>query len=85
MPSCEATGCRPVVVEHPPQLGRGDLRKARELDSAIPGRRDGAQGPRQVIGRQATERVELERDLVVSHPGTIGQRHGRRAAASRMP
>jgi len=68
-----------VVVEHPLQLGRGGLGKARELDGAISSRGDGMQCPRQILGRETAERVKLERDLVRSHPGTIGQRHGRRA------
>ena len=63
------------------ELGRGGLGQAGELDGAISGRRDGTQRPREVLGREVTERVQLERDLVMSHPGTIGQRHGRRAAA----
>ena len=72
MPSCEATGWRPLSSSIRFKLGRGSLGKARQLDGAISGRRDGAQRPRQVLRREETERVELERDLVMSHPGTIG-------------
>ena len=83
MPSCEATACRPLSSSSRLELGRGGLGQAGQLDGPIAGRRDGAQRPRQIVRREAAERVELERDLVVSHPGTIGHRHGRRAAARR--
>ena len=73
MPSWEATARSPDVVEQP-----GERRPAPvsgspgELDRPIAGRGDGLEGPGQVLGHESADGVELERDLVVSHPRTIG-------------
>ena len=63
-------------LEQPRELARDGLGQARELHRPIAGRRDGAQGSRQVVRKEPANRVELERDLVMSHRLTIRHRLG---------
>ena len=73
MLSCDAT-TRSAAASSSRELAGGGLRQPRELDRPVAGRGDRAQRSRQVDRRELANGVELERDLVGSHPVTIS--HG---------
>ena len=65
-------GAQPRRVQKPGERRRRDLGQSGELDGPVAGRRHRLEGPGQVLGHQSAHGVELERDLVMSHPRTIG-------------
>ena len=62
------------LAEQPGELAGRQVRQARELDRPIAGRGDSSERSRQVVRSEPANGVELERDLVVLHPLTIGHR-----------
>ena len=58
----------------------GCVRQPGDLDGSIPGVRDSLERPAQVLRGVEAHGVQLEGDLVGSHPRTIGHRE-----AFRMP
>jgi hypothetical protein len=63
------------------ELADVHVREAGELHRVVPGRRDRPERAGQIGRGQAADRVELERDLVGSHPATV--RHPAREIAVR--
>ncbi len=67
-------GIQSRLIQQPGQLARRRVGQSRQLDGPITRRRNGLEGSGEVIRGKLADRVELKRDLVVSHDDTIGHR-----------
>ena len=72
MPSWEATTRSPAAFRSPASAVVAISGRPGELDGPVAGRGHRLERPGQVVGHQSADGVELERDLVMSHPRTIG-------------
>jgi hypothetical protein len=61
-----------VLLEKARKLARRGVWETGKLDRLVAGLGDGSKGAGEVFGGEAPNGVELERDLVCTHPVTIG-------------